>query len=64
MTVAYFRDPKSCEDMDISFLPYELVLRICVSFHHAEMRKLGFGISEPVQVTDAAAANVNEGSKQ
>ena len=64
LAVAYCRDPETCEDMDMSFLPYELVVRICVSFHHAEMRRLGFAVSEPVNVTNAAAANVEGRSKR
>ena len=46
MTVAFFRDLKTCEDMDIGFLPYELVVRITVSFHNAKSRRLGFTLTE------------------
>ena len=34
LTVAHFRDPETCDDMDVCFLPYELVVRINVSLHH------------------------------
>jgi len=47
MTVAFFRDLNTCEDMDIGFLPFELVVRITVSFHNAKSRRLGFTLTEP-----------------
>jgi len=47
LAVAFFRDPETCEDMDIAFLPYELVVRIIVSLHSPESRRLGFRVGEP-----------------
>ena len=44
LAVAFFRDPKTCEDMDMAFLPYELVARVTVSFHSPQTRKLGFSV--------------------
>jgi hypothetical protein len=46
MVVAFFRDPETCEDMDFEFLPYELVLRITISFHNPKSRRLGFAPAE------------------
>jgi len=46
MVVAFFRDPETCEDMDFEVLPYELVVRITVSFHHPKSRRLGFALAE------------------
>lgn len=53
LAVAFFRDPETCEDMDIAFLPYELVVRITVSLHNPQSRRLGFTIAEPADVATA-----------
>jgi len=42
LSVAFFRDSETCEDMDVAFLPYELVVRVTVSLHHPSRRKFGF----------------------
>lgn len=44
--VAYFREPETCDDMDICFLSYELVTRITVALHDRQARKLGFSIEQ------------------
>ena len=44
--MAYFREPETCDDMDVCFLPYELVARITVALHHKQTRKLGFSVEE------------------
>ena len=51
MVVAFFRDPKTCEDMDLAFLPYEMVVRIGVSFHDPKLRRIGFTLPQPVSPT-------------
>ena len=47
MVLAFFRDPKTCEDMDIAFLPYELVVRINISLHNPRSRRIGFTDKAP-----------------
>ena len=42
LAIAYLRDPKTCAPMDMAFVPYELVLRVAVSPHPAELRRPGF----------------------
>ncbi len=43
----YFRDSETCGDMDLAFLPYELVTMVTVSIHHPQERRLGFSIDGP-----------------
>ena len=50
LAVAFFRDPEACDDMDVAFLPYELVVRITVSLHNPQSRRLGFTVTEPAKV--------------
>lgn len=45
MSVAFFRNTETCEDMDVTFIPYELVLRVTVSLHHPSNRAIGFSHS-------------------
>jgi hypothetical protein len=42
--VQYFRDSESCEDMDVAFLPYDLVVLVTLSLHSADQRRIGFNI--------------------
>lgn len=44
LAIAFYRDPRTCEDMDYAFLPYELVMQVTVSLHSPEQRKLGFQV--------------------
>ncbi|HXG61034.1 MAG TPA: hypothetical protein VNO22_06665 [Planctomycetota bacterium] len=44
MTVAVFRDAKSCEDMDFVFVPYEMITRVTLSKRDAAERRVGFQI--------------------
>lgn len=43
----FFRDSGTCADMDLAFLPYELVTMVTVSIHHPQERRLGFSIDGP-----------------
>jgi hypothetical protein len=56
LAVTFFRDAEKCDDMDVAFLPYELVSRVAVSLHHKQMRKLGFSIEDTVKSTVATEA--------
>lgn len=40
-----FRDKETCEEMDLIFLPYSLVMRVTVSLHHPAQRPAGFQLS-------------------
>jgi hypothetical protein len=42
--VQYFRDTETCEDMDVAFLPYDLVVMVTLSLHSADKRRIGFNI--------------------
>ncbi|MBF8266552.1 MAG: hypothetical protein HW388_60 [Dehalococcoidia bacterium] len=44
--VQHFRDAKTCADMDVAFLPYELVSMVTVSLHHPTSRRMGFSVGE------------------
>jgi len=59
--VAFYRDPQSCDDMDIAFLPYGLVTRLTLVFHRTESRKLGFRVAEHVAAGKVAAKRGRRG---
>ncbi len=42
LAVQHFRDSEACTDMDVAFLPYELVAMVTVSLHHPSSRRAGF----------------------
>jgi hypothetical protein len=42
LAVQYFRDTQTCPEMDVAFLPYELVSMVTVSLRHPGNRKIGF----------------------
>ena len=42
LAVQYFRDTQTCQEMDLAFLPYELVTMVTVSMQHPDSRKTGF----------------------
>lgn len=44
--VAVYRDPRTCEDMDSMFLPYEAVTRVTLLLHDAKERRIGFDVSK------------------
>jgi hypothetical protein len=57
ISVAFYRDAGSCEDMDFAFLPYGLISRVELSFHDPQSRRLGFRIeSEPQTVASSLPA--------
>jgi hypothetical protein len=66
LAIAFYRDPRTCEDMDYAFLPYELVTRVTVSLHSREQRKLGFqalpGQAKAWLEVTPAAANPRQGA--
>ena len=49
LAVQHFRDTQSCSEMDLAFLPYELVTMVAVSLHHQGTRRLGFSLGETTQ---------------
>ena len=44
--VQYFRDAETCDDRDLAFLPYELVVLVVISLHCPGKRRLGFCIAQ------------------
>ncbi|MBI4338252.1 MAG: hypothetical protein HY683_10545 [Chloroflexi bacterium] len=42
--VQSFRDAETCDDMDLVFLPYELVTEVTVSLYHPAARRMGFDV--------------------
>ena len=42
LAVEAFRDPETCEDMDLVFIPYETVTRVTVSARPQRERPIGF----------------------
>lgn len=38
----YYREIEKCDDMDLAFVPYQLVLLVTVSAQHRSARHLGF----------------------
>ncbi|RJQ12384.1 MAG: hypothetical protein C4558_01905 [Dehalococcoidia bacterium] len=47
----FYRDRETCNDMDLSFIPFALITRVTVSMWHRSQRSVGFDITRP---TDAA----------
>ena len=54
--VQYFRDTVTCADMDVAFLPYELVVLVSVALQHSSQRRIGFNIRGEAAALDAAPA--------
>lgn len=46
LAVQHFQDVETCDDMDLAFLPYELVTMVTVSLHHPTSRRIGFSVGE------------------
>ncbi len=42
--VAYYRYPANCDDMNLAFLPYQVVARVVLSMHDPRSRRLGFNL--------------------
>lgn len=42
IAAAVFRDARSCEEMDLEFVPYELIVRVTLSRRPADERRIGF----------------------
>lgn len=45
--VTHYRDARTCDDMDVAFVPYSLMMLVDVSLHPASARKLGFRLDAP-----------------
>ncbi len=54
--VQYFRDTVTCADMDVAFLPYELVVLVSVALQHPHQRRIGFDIGGEAASMEAAPA--------
>lgn len=44
IATAVFRGDRSCEQMDLEFLPYQLIVRVTLSSRPADERPLGFDV--------------------
>jgi len=55
IATAVFRDDRSCEQMDLEFVPYELILRVTLSSRPAEERRLGFDVQRSRAALQAAS---------
>ena len=53
--VAVFRDPATCEDMDVTFLPYEAVIRVTLSLYDPAARRIGFDTAKSARSAGSAA---------
>lgn len=42
--VAVYRDPDSCEEMELAFVPYAMITRVSVSVRHKNERPAGFAL--------------------
>lgn len=50
-----FRDDRSCEQMDLEFLPYQLIVRVTVSSRASDERRLGFDVQRSLAAWEASA---------
>jgi len=55
IAVAAFRDDRTCEQMDLEFVPYELIHRVTLSSRPAEDRRLGFDVQRSQAALQAAS---------
>ena len=62
MAVSHFRDPGSCDDMDMAFVRYETVMRIGLSLHDPRSRRIGFDVTR-APVAEAPGAALEEESR-
>ena len=44
-----FRDRETCEDMDMVFVPYSVVIRVTVSLRHRSQRPAGFELPSEIR---------------
>jgi hypothetical protein len=44
VAVAAFRDRETCEEMDLLFVPYAMIIRVSVSVRHKSERPAGFAL--------------------
>ena len=61
VAVQYFRDTETCDDMDLAFLPYELVTMVTVSLHHPTSRRIGFRLGEQPSLPEAGEEHERHG---
>lgn len=61
MAEAHFRDADGCEDMDIAFIGFKMVIRVNVSLHHQQTRKFGFDLARAAALADADGHNPRVG---
>ncbi len=47
LAATVYRDPATCDDMDLHFLPYAMISRIVLSLHAPARRALGFRVGRP-----------------
>jgi hypothetical protein len=48
MAAAVFRNTASCDDMDMVFVPYEMITRVTLTHRNAKERHLGFQSERPL----------------
>ena len=58
LAVQHFRDLSTCEDMDLTFLPYEAVITVTISMHAPGERRAGFMADRPAGAGLPAPAGV------
>lgn len=54
VAVAFFREPLSCDEVDIAFLRYNLITRVTVCLPHRSARTIGFNTMPDAAPHDAA----------
>lgn len=64
LAVQYFRDAQTCQDMDVAFLPYDLVGLVTVSMQHPTSRRTGFDLGRgPSTAAGEGMAAKTEGAR-
>ncbi len=53
MAVEAFRDTGSCDEMDVVFVPYEMIALITLSRRSPSQRRLGFRLEKPPSMVNA-----------
>lgn len=50
-----YRDRETCEDMDLVFVPYGLIMRVTIAVWHRSQRPIGFNLDEHAPALPSAS---------
>jgi hypothetical protein len=51
LAVAHYREAATCDDVDLAFVPYPLIVRISIALPHVSTRPIGFSTTSGDHLT-------------